>query len=127
MGLVSGNPATSEHVRRPRQRPPTPRGLSADELRRLLAATPTEKPSGLRDRAIILTCIFTALRRQEVMRLRVGDLVEQAALIYRRGELVARHARGAGAQLIAELVPEVSVDLDEVFRAARIRPQEQAE
>jgi len=83
MGLVTGNPATSEHVRRPRQRPPTPRGLSADELRRLLAATPIHKPSGLRDRAIILTCVFTALRRQEVMRLRAGDLTHEGAVYYR--------------------------------------------
>jgi integrase/recombinase XerD len=83
MGLTSSNPATSEHVRRPRQRPPTPRGLSADELRRLLAAMPTEKPSGLRDRAIILTCVFTALRWQDVMRLRAGDLTQDGAVYYR--------------------------------------------
>jgi hypothetical protein len=46
--------------------------------------------------------------------------VEQCALIYRDGQLVARRERGAGAQLVAELVPEVTVDLDEVFRAARL-------
>jgi Uma2 family endonuclease len=51
----------------------------------------------------------------------VIDLVEQCALIYRRGVLVARHARGTGARLQAELVPEVNVDLDEVFRAARLQ------
>jgi Uma2 family endonuclease len=48
------------------------------------------------------------------------DLVEQCALIYRDGQLVARHARGTGAQLTAELVPEVKLDLDDVFRAARL-------
>jgi site-specific recombinase XerD len=83
MGLTSSNPATSEHVRRPRQRPPTPRGLSADELRCLLAAIPAHKPSGLRDRAIVLTCVFTALRRREVMRLRAGDLTQDGAVYYR--------------------------------------------
>jgi len=64
--------------------------------------------------------------RDGLRELWIIDLVEQAALIYRRGELVARHARGAGGRLIAELVPEVSVDLDEVFRAARVGPQEHA-
>jgi Uma2 family endonuclease len=48
------------------------------------------------------------------------DLVEQCALIYRHGELVARHPRGQGAQLVAELVPEVRVELDAVFEAAQI-------
>lgn len=64
--------------------------------------------------------------RDGLRELWIIDLVEQCALVYRRGELVARHARGAGARLAAELVPEVSVDLDEVFRAARIGPQEHA-
>jgi hypothetical protein len=36
------------------------------------------------------------------------DLVEQCPLVY----------RGGGAKLVAELVPEVAVDLDEVFSAA---------
>ena len=48
------------------------------------------------------------------------DLVEQCALIYRGGVLVARHARGTGAQLVPELVREISVDLDAVFQAARL-------
>jgi hypothetical protein len=48
------------------------------------------------------------------------DLVEQCALVYRDGQLVARHVRSAGAQLTAELVPEVSVDLDQIFYAARL-------
>jgi Uma2 family endonuclease len=61
--------------------------------------------------------------RDGLRELWIIDLVEQSALMYRRGELVARHGRGTGAQLVAELVPEVSVDLDEVFRAARIAPQ----
>jgi Uma2 family endonuclease len=64
--------------------------------------------------------------RDELRELWIVDLVEQCALIYRRGQLVARHARGSGAQLVAELVPEVIVDLDEVFRAARIGPPEHA-
>src|SRR6266568_4606131 len=48
-----------------------------------------------------------------VRELWIIDLVEQCALVYREGQLVARHARDAGAVLVAELVPEVNVDLDE--------------
>ena len=58
--------------------------------------------------------------RDEVRELWIIDLVEQCALVYRGGQLVARHVRGTGARLVAELVPEVSVDLDEVFQAARL-------
>jgi integrase len=50
----------------------------------LLAAMPKHKPSGLRDRAIVLTCVFTALRRREVMRLGAGDLTHDAAVSYYR-------------------------------------------
>ena len=64
--------------------------------------------------------------RDGLRELWIIDLVEQCALVYRGGEVVARRARGAGARLVAELVPEVSVDLDEVFRAARIGPPEHA-
>ena len=65
--------------------------------------------------------------RDGLRELWIIDLVEQCALVYRGGELVARHARGTGARLVAELVPEVSVELDEVFRAARVGPHEHAE
>jgi len=58
--------------------------------------------------------------RDGVRELWILDLVEQCALVYRGEQLVARHARGTGAQLTAELVPEVNVDLDGVFSAARL-------
>jgi Uma2 family endonuclease len=56
--------------------------------------------------------------RDGLRELWIIDLVEQCAWVYRGGVLVARHARGTGAQLTGELVPEVTVDLDEVFRAS---------
>src|SRR5260370_22501494 len=59
--------------------------------------------------------------RDGLRELWIIDLAEQCALVYRDGQLVARHARRACALLIAELVPEVNVDLDEVFHAARLR------
>ena len=56
--------------------------------------------------------------RDGLRELWIIDLPEQCAWVYRGGVLVARHARGTGAQLTADLVPEVTVDLDEVFRAS---------
>ena len=58
--------------------------------------------------------------RDGLRELWIIDLVEQCALIYRNGQLVARHPRGVGARLSAELVPEVTVELDQVFEAARL-------
>jgi site-specific recombinase XerD len=79
MGVVTVNPAGD--VKRPKAERPTPRGLSADELRRLLAAIlPT--PAGMRDRAIILTTVLTGLRRSEVMSLRKADLTRNGAVYY---------------------------------------------
>jgi len=71
MNMLERNPA--EHIVRPRQSAPTPRGLTTPELRRLLAATP-DTAGGMRDRAIILTAILTGLRRAEVLGIRAGDL-----------------------------------------------------
>lgn len=80
MGLVQENPA--REVARPRQEEPTPRGLEAEEIRRLLDALPRTS-SGLRDRAIVLTAVLTGLRRSEVMALRVGDLTRNGHVYYR--------------------------------------------
>jgi integrase/recombinase XerD len=80
MDLVSRNPAAE--VKRPRQRQPLPRGLGAGELRLLLAAVPAT-PSGLRDRAIIITAVLTALRRSEVLGLQAGDLTRNGSVYFR--------------------------------------------
>jgi Uma2 family endonuclease len=47
------------------------------------------------------------------------DLVERAALVYRGGILIGRYAEGAGAKLTAERVPEVTLELDQLFNASR--------
>jgi integrase len=71
MDIVHTNPC--DKLERPRTSPSPPRGLSAEEVRRLLAVIP-DTPSGLRDRAIILTLVLTGRRRAEVFRMTVGDL-----------------------------------------------------
>ena len=80
MRAANGNPC--DVVERPRISASPPRGLSAQEVRRLLAATP-ETPSGLRDRAIILTLVLTGRRRAEVLDLTVGDIEPGEPPLYR--------------------------------------------
>lgn len=62
-----------DDVKRPKAAPPVPRGLTADELRRLLDALP-DKDNGRRDRAVVITALLTGLRRHEVLSLTRGQL-----------------------------------------------------
>jgi len=71
MDIVHINPC--DKLERPRTSTPPARGLSAEEVRRLLAVLP-DTPQGLRDRAIILTLVLTGRRRAEVFRMTAGDL-----------------------------------------------------
>jgi site-specific recombinase XerC len=59
MQIVAANPCDA--IERPRMPESRPRGLTADAIRRLLAAVPNT-PVGLRDRAIILTLTFSGRR-----------------------------------------------------------------
>jgi integrase/recombinase XerD len=71
MGMVAVNPCDA--LERPKVQPAPPRGLSAEEVKRLLAVI-SDTPAGRRDRAIILTLALTGRRRSEVMRLTAGDI-----------------------------------------------------
>ena len=71
MDILQRNPC--DKLERPRTSAPPARGLSAEEVRRLLGVLP-DTPPGLRDRAIILTLVLTGRRRAEVFRLTAGDL-----------------------------------------------------
>jgi site-specific recombinase XerD len=79
MGVLRWNPCDA--VQRPRPQPAPPRGLSGQEVQRLLGAMPAT-PMGLRDRAIVLTLVLTGRRRSEVLGLRRKDLVEESGRIY---------------------------------------------
>ncbi len=79
MKIVASNPC--DEIERPRPSPAPPRGLSADEIRRLLAVIP-ETPEGLRDRAIVLTLVLTGRRRSEILNLSVGDVSTTGGLFY---------------------------------------------
>jgi integrase/recombinase XerC len=79
MEIVASNPC--DQIQRPRTSLSPPRGLSAEEIRRLLAVIP-DKPPGLRDRAIILTLTLTGRRRSEVINLKAGDISQAGGLFY---------------------------------------------
>jgi len=81
MGLLTSNPCDA--LERPKPRPPSPRGLSADEVRRLLFAIP-DTTVGRRDRAIVLTLALTGRRRSEVMNLTSGDITVEDGIPYYR-------------------------------------------
>jgi len=71
MRIASSNPCDA--LERPRTVPSVARGLSAEEVRRLLAVVPDTVP-GRRDRALLLTFILTGRRRSEVIGLTAGDI-----------------------------------------------------
>jgi integrase len=56
-------------------------GLSAEQVRRLLACVPDTKV-GLRDRAIILTLVLTGRRRGEVLPMKARDITEESGRIF---------------------------------------------
>ena len=80
MSLLTGNPCDA--LQRPRTVQAPARGLSADDVRHLLAVVP-DTACGRRDRAILLTFILTGRRRTEVISLKAGDLsVEDGTAFY---------------------------------------------
>lgn len=71
MNIATANPCDA--LERPRPVQAVSRGLSADEVRRLLAALP-DAVVGRRDRAILLVFVLTGRRRAEVIGLTAGDI-----------------------------------------------------
>jgi integrase/recombinase XerC len=71
MDLVGSNPC--DMLERPKSVVAPARGLTASDVRRLLAVVP-DTVRGRRDRAILLTLVLTGRRRSEVMNLTAGDI-----------------------------------------------------
>jgi integrase/recombinase XerC len=71
INIASSNPCDA--LERPRTVPSIARGLSADEVRRLLAVVP-DTVAGRRDRALLLVFVLTGRRRSEVINLTAGDI-----------------------------------------------------
>jgi integrase/recombinase XerC len=100
MDIVQRNPC--DRLERPRICTPPARGLSAEEVRRLLAVIP-QSPPGLRDRAIILTLVLTGRRRAEVFRMTAGDLSFE-------NDLCFYSYRGKGGKAGRRELPRPAVD-----------------
>ena len=80
MGLVTANPCDA--LQRPKTTPSPARGLSAADVRRLLAVVP-DTLRGRRDRALLLVFILTGRRRAEVIGMKAGDItVEDGTCFY---------------------------------------------
>src|SRR3990170_2219399 len=107
MKIVSANPC--DEIERPRASPAPPRGLSAEEVRRLLALVP-ETPEGLRDRAIILTLVLTGRRRAEILNLKAAALTMDGGLFY--------SYRGKGGKQAKRELPRPAFEAIEVALAA---------
>src|SRR5665811_1919045 len=105
MEIVDRNPC--DRLERPRTTPSPPRGLSALEVQKLLAAVPATR-IGLRNRAILLTLLLTGRRRAEVFRLTRGDLSFD-------GDVCFYSYRGKGGKTGRRELPEPAV---EALRAA---------
>ena len=71
MNIAASNPCDA--MERPRTVQSVARGLSADEVRRLLAVVP-DTVAGRRDRALLLIFVLTGRRRTEVIDLTAGDI-----------------------------------------------------
>ncbi len=78
MKIVSTNPC--DQLERPRVSPAPPKGLSAVDIRRLLAAVPDTR-AGVRDRAIIITLALTGRRRAEVLNLKARDIIQTSGVV----------------------------------------------
>jgi site-specific recombinase XerD len=79
MELVQSNPC--DKLERPQVSPSPPRGLSAEQVQKLLAVIPNTRV-GLRDRAIILTLVLTGHRRAEVLGMKAVDITLEGNRTY---------------------------------------------
>jgi hypothetical protein len=94
MGLLAANPCDA--LERPRTVQSVARGLSADEVRRLLAVFP-DTVAGRRDRALLLTFVLTGRRRAEVIGLTAGDISLEGETAFYRYRGKGGQARSPGA------------------------------
>jgi site-specific recombinase XerD len=100
------------------------RAFSEEELDRFFEVIPTDTVIGLRDRAIFLLYFWTARRREEIARLRWGD-IEQATIVDERGRRrqgwrYRFYGKGKGGQQdMAELPAPAKIAIDRYLIAAR--------
>ncbi|HET8911390.1 MAG TPA: tyrosine-type recombinase/integrase [Ktedonobacteraceae bacterium] len=119
--LQSPSPTLGLHRKKPDR---VYRAFSDEELDRFFEVIPTDTVMGLRDRAIFLLYFWTARRREEIARLRWGD-IEQAMIVdehgrRRQGWRYRFYGKGkSGQQDIAELPIPAKLAIDGYLSAAR--------
>jgi site-specific recombinase XerD len=113
MKVVSSNPCDA--LERPKVTQGMPRGLSAEQIRHLLAVVPST-PVGLRDRAIILTLVMTGRRRAEVLGMTAGSITVEDRVYYTY--------RGKGGKVGKRELPEPAYDATVCWLAATGRSLE---
>ena len=109
-----------KRLKAPRVRPDPPAVLSADELRRILAACQGSDFEARRDTALIRFLIDTGARRAELAVMHVADvdLKARVALIGARREGIDTPKRG---QRVVSLGVKASAALDRYLRARGVR------
>ena len=78
-GEISRDP--SEFLASPKQWSTLPNYLNRDEVERLLAAPPVEKPNGVRDRAMLEMLYATGLRVSELCRLELSSVERRLGVL----------------------------------------------
>jgi len=78
-GEIQGDP--TEHLKTPRKGATLPKYLNRDEIEKILAVPPLDKPVGLRDRAMIELLYATGLRVTELCRLEVSGVQREMGVI----------------------------------------------
>ena len=100
MDIVPSNPC--DKLQRPKTSPSPPRGLSGNQIQKLLSVLP-DSPIGLRDRAIILTLTLTGRRRAEVINMKASNLAQDVDRTYYT-------YRGKGGKTGRRELPQPAVD-----------------
>jgi site-specific recombinase XerD len=119
-GMVAGNPCDA--LERPKIVAGTPRGLDAEQVRRLLSVIPDDI-AGRRDRAIVLTLVLTGRRKSEVLNLKAGDLaVEGDFAMYAYKGKGAKRGRRELPRPAYEAILATLADMGEALE--RIAPRE---
>jgi integrase/recombinase XerD len=83
-GRTSTDP--TEHIRTPRQWTTIPHFLNLNQVNELLAAPDADKPTGLRDRAMIELLYATGLRVSELCRVKLTDLNAELGVLRATGK-----------------------------------------
>src|SRR5437870_4890108 len=113
MSLLKSNPCDA--LERPKTITAPARGLSADQVRQLLAVVP-DTVAGRRDRAILLTFVLTGRRRSEVLGLTAGDISIEAGVTFyayrgKGGKRGRRELPRPAYEALCATLADVGVDL----------------